>query len=980
MAQAQPPDNVLAAILGATGIITRRVECWLPDLSAKLYDFDLPLVDGSITVSYSRTERRMFDLTINNSDSAIVHAIGQFWYDKVIKAFRGVTLPDGTQWEVQIGEFLMDKIQASRFPRNIEISGRDYTKKLVISKFAADTTFALGSSFDSVFNAIAINAGINPLKMVTPATGITLNTDYTISRNTTREKALTDMCNAYGYEYFFDGAGYMIRRAFQDPATAPVVWTYRTGPQQYIILPGAGPQPIGYPGHMVDFTKISGDSDLVNHWTVTGASTNTGLVYAEAINNNPDSPTSVQEIGDRSDNEDNPLLTTVAQCQARATALLATSALEDFEVDAETLVLAWLDVGDVVGFEDPSPDPGQATSYLLTDFDINMQLGTSKPVFKRVLQPTVDPSTIISSDTGSTGGGGGGGGGGGTATAPATPTAPSATAGNASATVTWVAPSNGGSVITGYTVTPFEGSSAQPATFVTGTTTATLVTGLANGTTYTFTVAASNAVGTSAPSPQSNAVLPSGGVSGPASAHGTSTTAGVGHPTSSTGGGTGGTSNVPTNVTAVNYDAGGALIGTWTAPTTFTPDHYLVQIDPPPPTPALGGGDNAFGPRYWWCTSACTWAKFSGGTTTPAGAYGNSVSNFANGTAYRIRVQSWSAGHPITTGGPANDGWSDWSATITPTYRVGHQGSFSPMGMFLPDGTPTGLPSSTSFTGGTFGSAGSPVTTTFNTDGQVINNAKFFGSIQINANGVIFQNCYFQWIGYGSVSGLGDAMVNMAHTGNPTFLSLLTTGPVFRNCEWDGGGAGGVEYIFQGEDSYELDHCNLHGSYQLCQSGYQANLNIHDCYLWDIAGNDGGAGSHNECSQIGNGSGTPLFTFKHNKMECYTNQVACIHCEGTNTGGTVDYEGNWFAGGGFPIYLSSPMSGTVSNNFWEVLSGTGTINMGGATYNFDPNGTGVYQRSGNSGPCSIEASITVNGNSWWGPVGGNQAMSANALA
>ena len=61
--------------------------------------------------------------------------------------------------------------------------------------------------------------------------------------------------------------------------------------------------------------------------------------------------------------------------------------------------------------------------------------------------------------------------------------------------MSWTAPSNGGSAITSYTVTPFIGTTAQTPTTVTGSppaTTAT-VTGLTNGTAYTFTVTATNA-------------------------------------------------------------------------------------------------------------------------------------------------------------------------------------------------------------------------------------------------------------------------------------------------------------------------------------------------------------------------------------------------------------------------------------------------------------------------------------------------------
>jgi hypothetical protein len=96
-------------------------------------------------------------------------------------------------------------------------------------------------------------------------------------------------------------------------------------------------------------------------------------------------------------------------------------------------------------------------------------------------------------------------------TAPAAPSGVSASPGNGSATVSWTAPSSGGSPITSYTVTPYIGGTPQQATTVTGSPPATsaTVTGLTNGTAYTFTVSATNAVGTGPASAPSNAVTPS---------------------------------------------------------------------------------------------------------------------------------------------------------------------------------------------------------------------------------------------------------------------------------------------------------------------------------------------------------------------------------------------------------------------------------------------------------------------------------------
>ncbi len=83
-----------------------------------------------------------------------------------------------------------------------------------------------------------------------------------------------------------------------------------------------------------------------------------------------------------------------------------------------------------------------------------------------------------------------------TATAPGAPTIDSATAGHQKVTLTWSAPADdGGSSITGYVITPSVGSPISV-----GVVTTYVVTGLTDGTGYTFTVAAVNAVGTGADS------------------------------------------------------------------------------------------------------------------------------------------------------------------------------------------------------------------------------------------------------------------------------------------------------------------------------------------------------------------------------------------------------------------------------------------------------------------------------------------------
>ncbi len=89
-------------------------------------------------------------------------------------------------------------------------------------------------------------------------------------------------------------------------------------------------------------------------------------------------------------------------------------------------------------------------------------------------------------------------------TVPTVPTNVTAVAGNGQAVVTWDAILDGGSPITGFTLTA--SPSGAETTFATGP--SGTVTGLTNGTPYTFTVTATNAVGSSVASGPSSPVTP----------------------------------------------------------------------------------------------------------------------------------------------------------------------------------------------------------------------------------------------------------------------------------------------------------------------------------------------------------------------------------------------------------------------------------------------------------------------------------------
>ena len=126
-----------------------------------------------------------------------------------------------------------------------------------------------------------------------------------------------------------------------------------------------------------------------------------------------------------------------------------------------------------------------------------------------VIRTMADGSTVMDPDSGEP-------------TVPDAPTGVTATAGNAQAAVSFTAPaSDGGSPITSYTVTSSPGGITAG-----GSSSPITVTGLTNGAAYTFTVTATNAVGTGPASSPSNSVTPIAPSSVPGAPTGVTATAG----------------------------------------------------------------------------------------------------------------------------------------------------------------------------------------------------------------------------------------------------------------------------------------------------------------------------------------------------------------------------------------------------------------------------------------------------------------------
>lgn len=370
-----PPAAALAAILGPSSQVVRRVDIYEEDATTP-WLLDAPLVGGEVSVDSTRDERRHCDLTLGNADRALDNYPGGFWYDKVVKVFRGVRYPvaggystgaygtgvygvvgDAGLWLPQIGEFIIDQIESQNFPHTVAVKGRDYTAKLLEDEFGQATTFVTGTLLEVIIRAIAVNGQI--VKMTIPATGISLGKDFSFEAGTSRWKAMTDLAIAYGYELFFDANGYLVMREFRDPVLSPLSFTFGTGAS----------------GTLANYTKIANQTRLYNAVDVLGQASDRPPVFATAENQNPSSPTSIGRLRRRKVfRYTSPFIDTTAQAQDVANKFLAIHGLESYELTMGSIVLPWLEASDIVGFDDPAPNLGDPTRFLLSDFTIPLSL------------------------------------------------------------------------------------------------------------------------------------------------------------------------------------------------------------------------------------------------------------------------------------------------------------------------------------------------------------------------------------------------------------------------------------------------------------------------------------------------------------------------------------------------------------------------------------------------------------------------------
>lgn len=384
-----PDARILQELTGGLVRVSRRVEIYESNGTTpfNIPNWNLRLLDGSITVDRDRDEKRACEFMLDNTDRALKNdPYDGLWYDKILKAFWGIRYFDETRnkwarWETPLGEFMIDRLDYDRFPNAVKVVGRDYTKKCIVSRLSKTLSFPMGLRIEDIIIALAANAGVTKFAM--PSTGQAYTSDLVFTRGTERWKVIQQLADLIGYEVFFRGDGRLTMQPYPDPSLSPIAWSFT--------------QDSG--GTLIKYSKSSNDSRVFNHIVVTGAalggepsdlggavtgSTYSEVIFAEAKNTALGSPTRIDRIGDRVFPYESEFFTTVTQAQEYADTMLRIASLEEYAMSFESLILPWIDASSIIEIVQPDDEPYTPSRFLLSNFTIPMKLGSMTGSARRV--------------------------------------------------------------------------------------------------------------------------------------------------------------------------------------------------------------------------------------------------------------------------------------------------------------------------------------------------------------------------------------------------------------------------------------------------------------------------------------------------------------------------------------------------------------------------------------------------------------------
>lgn len=318
----------------------------------------LEVVSGGVTVDRQARIRREANLRLADSTGLLTPTDANDLLHPAsgseVRLWHGLRLDDGTEEYVPVGTFRIVAPKVTRGPRGlqIELQGKDRARTVQRARFTDFYRVPSGTNYATAISNI-LTSRIPTI--TTSFTTVTYQTgELLFEAGDDPWEAAVDMAQAVGMELYVDPLGVFVLRPEPNPAGDPVVARYTEGTG----------------GGLLAIQKILDDEGTYNHTIVTGEKTeNTVPVRAEALDINPSSPTYVYgPYGDVPTFFVSKMVTTTAQAQAAADALLRRKLATLETVDAAVVANPAHEGGDVVYLE--SARLGVADNYVTDRFEL----------------------------------------------------------------------------------------------------------------------------------------------------------------------------------------------------------------------------------------------------------------------------------------------------------------------------------------------------------------------------------------------------------------------------------------------------------------------------------------------------------------------------------------------------------------------------------------------------------------------------------
>jgi hypothetical protein len=226
---------------------------------------------------------------------------------------------------------------------------------------ALTTSTALGADIATAIKSVL--TGIETLFNLDDTSQMqTVPYDMTWTAGTEYAKIIKDLADIISWEIFYDVNGYLRLRAPIDPTTTAPQMTLSASPSDFNLWGGAERQ--------------CDDTDLANYIVVNGGSTQTGFVQYILQDNNPNSPTSVQNIGQRvylhNNGNPDPVITTQQLAQYRAQYEYKKRLQIVEKQNFDMFICPFMDFDDVYQLTDPSN--GTSGKYQVVSFTLPLNV------------------------------------------------------------------------------------------------------------------------------------------------------------------------------------------------------------------------------------------------------------------------------------------------------------------------------------------------------------------------------------------------------------------------------------------------------------------------------------------------------------------------------------------------------------------------------------------------------------------------------